>query len=240
MYCKEVLVSDPRSANIWVTLSHKNTCYNLNLWTMQIGKLHGLSTGAFSGCFLPFSESCGSRMLEKRQCSGRAEAPRIQWHWAPQNLQKPAETSHSFSWQLPDYAFPCSGSCLPTCLPWFSKQASVGCARTSHHPLYFKQVTSDQLGSRRCCFSRAVYFCLDSYMCVLCGILKTTVSSAFCRGIEQIIWTYLCHGSLVRATERFIQLGCCSSRKCKKILKFTEVVFPLPKRGCFCRNPNIW
>lgn len=154
--------------------------------------------------------------------------------------KKPAETSHSFSWQLPDYAFPCSGSCLPTCLPWFSKQASVGCARTSHHPLYFKQVTSDQLGSRRCCFSRAVYFWLDSYMCVLCGILKTTVSSAFCRGIEQIIWTYLCHGSLVRATERFIQLGCCSSRKCKKILKFTEVVFPLPKRGCFCRNPNIW
>lgn len=58
MHCKEFLVRDPRSANTLVTLMlpHINTRCNLNLWTMQTGKLHGLSTGAVSGYFLPFPE----------------------------------------------------------------------------------------------------------------------------------------------------------------------------------------
>ena len=58
MHCKEVLVRDARSANMWVTLMllHVNTSCNLNFWTTQTGKLHGVSTGAVSGYFLPFPE----------------------------------------------------------------------------------------------------------------------------------------------------------------------------------------
>lgn len=78
MHCKEVLVRDP-ICQLWVTLMfpHINTSCNLNLWTMQTGKLHGLGTGAVSGYFLPFPETV-SRMVEKRQFSQRAKAPRIQ------------------------------------------------------------------------------------------------------------------------------------------------------------------
>lgn len=54
---------------------------------------------------------------------------------------------------------------------------------------YTSNRTALNTAGLHCCFSRAVYFWVDSYVCVLCGILRATVSSAFCRGIEQIIST---------------------------------------------------
>lgn len=60
--------------------------------------------------------------------------------------------------------FPDSVSWLPTPLPYSSKQASVGCARISLWPLYFKQLTCKQLGSKRCCFLRAVHLFLTRFL----------------------------------------------------------------------------
>lgn len=60
MHSKEILVRDPGSANIWVTLMllYINTSCNLNLWAMETGKLHGLSGGAVSGYFLTIPRNC--------------------------------------------------------------------------------------------------------------------------------------------------------------------------------------
>lgn len=89
--------------------------------------------------------------------------------------------------QLQIMLFPGSVSCIPASLFCSPKQANVDCVRTSCCPLFFKLVNCNQLGPKQFCFLRAVYFRLDSYMCVLCGILRATVSSALCGGIQHII-----------------------------------------------------